>query len=100
MHRRDFICDAFGASGERHHREFKAFFPVQNDFVKTPKRERHSNWKLRPLIKWVNFLFPMIWALECTFSVDEIKIRFKGNNKDKKRITHKEQRNGFQVDAL
>ena len=38
--------------------------------------------------------------LACAFSVDEMTMGFKGQHKDKKRITYKAEGDGFQADAL
>ena len=49
---------------------------------------------------WMNFIFPTIWLLGLCFSIDEMTMRFKGQHKDKQRITYKAEGDGFQADAL
>ena len=43
---------------------------------------------------------PTIWLLGRSFSVDEMTMGFKGNHRDKKRITYNAEGDGFQADAL
>ena len=52
------------------------------------------------MLSWMNFIFPTIWLLACAFSVDEMTMGFKGQHRDKKRITYKAEGDGFQADAL
>jgi hypothetical protein len=100
LHGSDFIHNSFGPRAERRHRMFKAFFAVQNPMIEPPPRKKKPNWKISPLIKWLNFLSPIAWILGRTFSVDEQTIGFQGNHVDKKRITYKAEGDGFQNDAL
>ena len=79
---------------------FKAFFSVQDPSIKLPPRDKWPNWKVRPLIKWMNFVFPLVWSIGVSFSIDEMTMRFKGKHKDKRRITYKAEGDGFQADAL
>ena len=48
----------------------------------------------------MNFIIPTVWLLACAFSVDEMTMGFKGQHKDKKRITYKAEGCGFHSDAL
>ena len=100
VHGNDFVSRSFGARAELRHRQFKAFFAVQNPAIETPCRKRYPNWKIRPLLLWMNLIFPLAWLLGKKFSVDEQTIGFQGNHKDKKRITYKAEGDGFQADAL
>jgi hypothetical protein len=100
VHGSDFVYHAFGGGAERRHRQFKAFFSVQNPAIDPPSRKRYPNWKVRPLLVWMNYIFPLTWLLGKKFSVDEQTIGFQGNHQDKKRITYKAEGDGFQADAL
>ena len=84
IHGNDFVYRSFGANAERRHRHFKAFFSCQDPRKDPPPRDQHPNWKVRPLLAWMNFIFPVIWLLAVAFSVDEMTMGFKGQHKDKK----------------
>ena len=100
VHGNDFVYRSFGPKAERRHRHFKAFFATQDPRIDPPPRDKEPNWKVRPLLTWINFIFPALWLLACAFSVDEMTMGFKGQHKDKKRITYKAEGDGFQADAL
>jgi hypothetical protein len=100
LHGSYFVHNFFGARAERCHWMFKAFFAVQNPMIKPPPWKKKPNWKINPLIKWLNFLMPKAWTLRRTFSVDEQTIGFQGNHINKKCITYKAEGDGFQNDAL
>ena len=48
----------------------------------------------------MNFLFPMIWLIGITSSVDEMIMGFQDKHKEKLRITYKSKGGGFQCEAL
>ena len=96
VHGNDFIYTSFGPR----HRQSKAFFACQDPAIDAPQRSTYPNWKVRPLITWLNFICPMVWLLGLAFSVDEMTMGFKGKYKDKLRITYKAEGDGFQADAL
>ena len=100
VHGNDFVYRSFGANAERRHRHFKAFFACQDPRIDPPPRNQEPNWKIRPLLMWMNFIFPALWMLAVAFSVDEMTMGFKGQHTDKKRITYKAEGDGFQADAL
>lgn len=100
IHGNDFVYRSFGANAERRHRHFKAFFACQDPRITPPNRDKEPNWKVRPLLTWMNYIFPSLWLLACAFSVDEMTMGFKGHHKDKLRITYKNEGDGFQSDAL
>ena len=76
VHRNDFIHISFGPNDEGHHKHFKAFFSCQNPAIDTPDRSEYPNWKVRPLLTWINFIFLTIWLLGLFFSIDKMTIRF------------------------
>ena len=99
FHGNDFIYHTFGPNAERRHRRFKTFLSIQDPSISTPSRKKYPNWKVRPLVQWMNYLFPLILLLGDCFAIDEMTIGFQGMHADKKRITYKAERDGFQVDA-
>jgi hypothetical protein len=100
VHGNDYVFNSFGPNAERHHCHFKAFFAVQNPTINNPEKKRFPNWKVRPLLQWMNHLFPLMWLLGIAFSIDEMTMGFKGCHQDKKRITYKTEGDGFQADAF
>jgi hypothetical protein len=98
----DYAYKAFANKGsrERRHKEFKSMLAVQDPRIDTPPREDYPNWKIRPLLQWMNYIGPFAWMLGPCFSIDEMTLRFKGQHKDKRRITYKAEGDGFQCDAL
>ena len=58
------------------------------------------NWKVKPLLDWMNYLNPTIWKLGPNFSIDEMTMGFQGMHQDKRRITYKNEGDGFQCNAL
>ena len=55
---------------------------------------------MRPLFKWMNKIFPMVWMVGLALSIDNMMMRFKGKHADKLRVTYKNEGDGFQCDAL
>ena len=100
VHGNDMVYSSFGPNAERRHRHFKCFFACQNPAIALPSRMEYPNWKVRPLIKWLNFICPQAWKLAEAISIDEMTIGFEGNHRDKKRITYKTEGDGFQCNAL
>ena len=100
VHGSDFVYHNFGANAERRHRHFKAFFAVQDPMVEPPNRQTCPNWKVRPILTWMNTIYPIVWMVGLSISVDEMTMRFKGKHPDKLRVTYKNEGDGFQCDAL
>ena len=48
----------------------------------------------------MNYFFPVVWLLAKAFSIDEMTMGFQGKHVDKRRITYKNEGDGFQGDAL
>lgn len=82
----------------------QAFFACQspNGYPNepVPSRKQSPNWKVQPLLDWMNFLFKTIWLLGVAFSIDEMTIGFQGHHRDKLKINYKAKGDGFQCDAL
>ena len=89
VHGNDFIYHTFGPNAERRHRHFKTFLAIQDPAISTPSRKKYPDWKVRPLVQWMNYLFPLIWLLGACFAIDEMKIGFQVMHVDKKSKTYK-----------
>ena len=87
-------------NGERHHKIFKALFSVQDPHNPCNDRDVFPNWKVRPLLQWINYVGPLAWMLGQNVSVEEMTKRHKGTHCDLFQITHKNEGDGFQTDAL
>ena len=48
---------------ERRHKHFKAFFSCQDPCRPSYDRDSFLNWKVRPLLQWINFVGPIAWSL-------------------------------------
>ena len=95
VHGNDFIYHTFGPNAERCHCHFKTFLEIQDPEISTPSRKKYPNLKVRPLVQWMNYLFPLIWLLGSCFAVDEMIIGFRGMHAEKKRITYKAEGGGY-----
>ena len=82
----DMIREAFGTNAKSRHRQFKCFFALQNPCIPTPPRKIFPNWKVRPLLKWINHVGPQCYTPGKSISVDEMTMGFQGRHQDKKRI--------------
>ena len=96
----DFIYHLFGHNAEWRHRHFKIFLAIPHPGIVIPIKKKYHNWKVRPLLQWMNFLFPLMWVLRVCFAIDNMTIVFQGMHTDEKRITYKVEGGTFQRDAL
>jgi len=55
---------------------------------------------VKALIKWINKISPEAWSCAMQIAVDEMTMRFKGQHRDKLRITFKAGGDGSMADAL
>ena len=83
VHGNDYIHRSFGPNAARRHKHFKAFFSCQNPAIDPPDCSRFPNWKVRPLLTWMNFIFPLVWLLGLCFYIDEMTMKFQGQHKYK-----------------
>ena len=67
VHGNDFVYNSFGPNSERRHRHFKTFLSCQNPAIDTPSRSMYPNWKMRPILKWMNFIFREACMLGISF---------------------------------
>ena len=95
IHRNDFVYKSLGTRAEWRHRHFKAFFARQNLLIETSLRKDFPNWKIKPLLTWMDFIFRIIWLLGLSFFIVEMTIGFKGKHNDKRHIMYKAERNSF-----
>ena len=86
LHGNDFIYTSFGPNVGRHRGHFKAFFVCQDPDIDQQNRSLYPNWKVRPMLMWLKFVFPLVWLLRLEFSVDDITMGFKVKHKDQIRI--------------
>ena len=48
---------------------FKAFFELQDPMIPLPRREKYPNWKVCPVLQWMNYyIFPTAWLLGIALS--------------------------------
>jgi hypothetical protein len=89
-----------GAAGVARHKEFKAFFCIQDPLKATPSRSSRPNHKVDPLLRHIQKVSMEAWQLGPDIAIDEQTIGFQGRHKDKLRITYKNEGDGFQCDAV
>ena len=98
----DFIANSIGPGGRRRHQMFRAFLSFQDPRIPVSSKTTKDfpNWKIRPILTWMNYIFPTAWLLGVAIAIDEMTMGFQGRHGDKKRITYKNEGDGFQADAL
>ena len=92
----DFVYNAFGPNAWH----FKSFFTIHDHCIHPPPRKKRLNWKVWPLISWLNYITMLAWLLGVVFSADEQTQGLQGNHANTKRITYKAEGDGFQCNAL
>ena len=100
VHGNDFIYTSFRYNAEHRHRHFKAFLATQDPVIILPKRSIFTNWNVRPMLTWMNYICAFVWILRLGFLIDDITMGFKGIHKYMKRINYKAEGGGLQVGAL
>ena len=83
----DFVFNNSGPCVEQRCRHFKSLLACKNSFIETPYHAKQPNWKVGPLLSWMNFIFLQMWCLGVSISVDKITIGFQGRHQDNSRIT-------------
>ena len=76
----DFLYQSFGVNAERRHKQFKCFLVCQDPGIAMPSKDQYPNWKVKPLISWINYSCPKAWALGCALAVDKMTMRFQGRH--------------------
>ena len=87
IHGNYFIYNLFGPNTNRRKNNFKELFDFQKTLIKPPPKTQFPNWKVQPLTMWTDSIFPLIWMICVTISIDEMTMNFKGNHSDKIRMT-------------
>ena len=96
----DLCFHAFGEDAIRRHKQFKAFFTIQNPQNQPPERKSRPLYKVDQLLKHTQVVSMSAWRLGRDISGDEQTIGFQGHHADKRRITYKNEGDGFQANAL
>ena len=100
LHENYFIYNSFGPDEKCYHKNFKALFACQKTLVKYPPKTQFTNWKVQPLLMWIEFIFPLIWIIGLTFYLNEITMSFKVRHADKISMTYKAEGGGLQTDNI
>ena len=78
VHGYDSVYNSFGPNSERRHGHFKIFLSFQNTAIDDPSRCVYTNCNMRPILKWVNFIFRGALMLGISYSFHEITMHFQG----------------------
>ena len=96
----DMCSHVFGSDAVRRHKQFKAFFSVQDPLKVQPDCKVHPMYKVDPLLVHTQVISMQAWRLGRDISGDEQTLGFQGRNADKLHITYKAEGDGFQCDAI
>jgi hypothetical protein len=56
----DFIFRSFASNAKLRHRNFKAFFCIQDPLLIAPDQSKEPNWKVAPLLHHMNVVNKML----------------------------------------
>ena len=79
----DLCYRVFGSNASKRHKQFKAFFTVQDRIKTPPARKDRPTYKVDPLLKHVQLVSLRAWRLSGDISGDEQMIGFQGRHTDK-----------------
>ena len=79
----DLVFRVLGYNAQRRHKHFKAFLSLQDPTMVVPNQDSFPDWKVRPLLQWINHIGPLVWLLGMNISVDEMTMRMKGVHRDR-----------------
>ena len=96
----DLCYCVFGCDAVQHHKQFKAFFCVQDPMKIAPSRKERPTYKIDPFLVHVQERSMRAWRMGRDISGDEQTLGFQGRHADKLQITYKAEGDGFQCDAL
>ena len=96
----DLCHQVFGDNAIKRHKQFKAFFSLQDPMKPAPTRKERPTYKVDLFLKHLQQVSMKAWRLGQNISGDEQTIGFQGRHADKLRITYKAEGDGFQYDAL
>ena len=89
-----------GDNANKRHKQFKAFFCLQDPAKQAPTRKDRPTYKVNSFLKHLQKVSMSAWRLGRDISGDEQTIGFQGRHSDKLRITYKAEGDGFQCNAL
>ena len=95
----DLCHQVFGDNTIKWHKQFKAFFSLQDPTKPAPTRKECPTYKVDSFLKHLQQVSMKAWRLGQNISGDEQTIGFQGSHADKLRITYKAEGDGFQCDA-
>ena len=95
-----FIHHYLGQSSDPRHRQFRAFFSVQDPLITTPPSKYCSKFKLEPFLKCIQYIYLETLITGKNISRYEQTFWFKEKYSDKLRINFKKAGYIFQAYAL
>ena len=78
----DLIYNSFDPNTNRHKNNFKELFSCPNSLTKPVSKTQLLNWKVQTLLMWVDSIFPLIWILGVTISIDKTTMHLKVHHKE------------------
>ena len=78
----------------------QGFFGLQDPQKAPPIKTSHLNWKVGPLLAWIQAVSMATWDMGHCLSCDKQTIGFKGNHANTQWISYKKEGDGFLADAL
>ena len=66
------VYNPSNSNAELRHRHVKAFLACYNHIIAQPSWDEYPNWKILPILKWMNYQYPMAWDRGKTITGDEI----------------------------
>ena len=74
--RNDYVYQSFGQKMNRkqRHRHFKAYLYFHDPTMIVPSQDLLPNWKVQPLLQFMNDIGPLTWILGMNISVDKMTI--------------------------
>ena len=79
----------FGDNANKRHKQFKAFFCLQDPVKQAPARKDRPTYKVDSFLKHLQMVSMSAWRLGRDISGDEQTIGFQGHHSDKLRITYR-----------
>jgi hypothetical protein len=73
----------------------KALLSLQDPILPVPSRDVDPNWKIRPILDWMNYIGPKAVLLGECASVDEMTIGFQGSRRTRGESPTRQKEMGF-----
>ena len=96
----DLCHGVFGDNAIKQHKQFKAFFSLEDPTKPARTRKECPTYKVDSFHKHLQQVSMKAWRLGQNISGDKQTIGFQGRHTDKLQITYKAEGDGFQCDAL